>query len=95
MGKKDKNIMSGAMIVPESMIDKLISAMEQQADKGNEQYEKRETLKNAEWKNEKELIKKEFARISDLMAKEDPASERYSDLAKALYKVREIIGFDW
>lgn len=95
MGKKDENVMNGAMIVPENVIERFISAMEKQADKDNYRYEKKEAIEAAEWRNEKDLIKKEFKRIVDLMTEQDPTTDKYTKLVKALNLLKDVIGYSW
>lgn len=80
-------------ILSEKSVDKIIAAIEKMVDKGIEMKEEENIMKAENMKEEKERVRKEFNRIADLMEKEDPTTERYKELADALYKIKSILSY--
>ena len=80
-------------ILSEKSVDKIIVAVEKMVDKGMKTKEEETIMKEERLKEEKDRVRKEFNRIMDLMEKEDPTSDRYKELAEALYKVKSVLSY--
>ena len=73
-------------------IDAVLSFAREMADREKERKEK-EDLPKEDWANEKDLVKKEFARVCKLMEKAKPGTQEYHALAEDLYKVKNVVGY--
>jgi len=94
MSKKEDS-MNGAMIVPESVIERFISAMEQQNANDNARFKERELREENQYLDEKDLVRKQFQRIIDAMDSTDILSDEYVVLTKRLKEIREVFGYSW
>lgn len=93
MSKENLNVNVKIEGLNEAM-DKLISFTREIADREMLKEEKENLEENKEkWEEEKAIIKSEFKRISDLMKKTDPATQKYADLANNLERIRCLIGY--
>ena len=51
------------------------------------------TADREEYRNEKDLVRKEFARVAAKMAKTNPADDEYKSLARSLDMLQDILNF--
>ena len=87
----------GSSIINEKMVDKVMAGISEIFDKtieNNKEVKLMETKEKEEkFREEKEKVRAQFARICDEMAKADPASEKYSKLAHNLYQIKNILEY--
>ena len=92
-GKLDINVKIDGM---KDSMDQLLAFCREMADKETQREEKRD-LKETEdrWAEEKEIVKSEFDRVGNLLKKAKPGTDEYYKLTESLYKLKNIIGYDW
>lgn len=95
MGKENKNLVN--LSISEDFIERLFGLMENLADR-TDKLEKQKIIQEAEdreyYKSEKEMVKKEFDRICEIMSKTDPLTNEYRKLADSLNDVKRVIGYN-
>ena len=75
-------------------IDQLLAFCREMADRALMDKEKEEIENHKEkWEAEKEIVKKEFSRVGDMLKKAKPGTPEYLSLVEDLYKLKNIMGY--
>lgn len=88
-------------IISEKMVDKVLATLKEMHEKSMEHEMKlnlerdgaREAAKELKCKEEKDMVKEEFARICKELKKTDPATEKYYQLSRNLQQIKNILGY--
>ena len=84
MSKENKGI-----IIPNSALDRIFDLMEAASKDTKTEKEKKEN----KFKEERDLVKKEFARVEKVLEGLDPTSEVYYRTARNLYELKNILEY--
>lgn len=93
---KEKNNES-IMMIPESVIDKLIAVMEKQNEKSEKEFEERdiakENRKMQRFENVFNFVKEQMERVQEAMKREDVLSDKYRNLMHVYDNLYGIIKY--
>lgn len=103
MTKEKKDIQINASLSLEGMqemMNELIAFCREMADKQDKREEKRQQERAAKrqrenWNAEKNVVKTEFARIGELLAKAKPGTDEYRKLTEDLKRLKDLTGYGW
>lgn len=84
MSKEDKGI-----VIPNSALDRIFNLMETASKETKLDKEKKED----KFKEERNLVKKEFARVEKVLEGLDPTSDVYYKTARNLYELKNILEY--
>ena len=96
MAKDKKEEVGNVIMIPESTVEMLMEFIKQAAENSDERFEKRQdtemTKKLDVYKEERAVTKKEYQRVSEILEKEDPGTDRYRELVKDLNDLSRVLG---
>ena len=91
MGKKDEH--SGTFVVSEGLIERLIETLEKTMAASTERDINRDNWKRNLFTEERDVLRKEFKRISGILEKYDPKTREYHDIADSLYRITSMFTY--
>ena len=87
--KKIGNGLSDKVI--DKSLDKVLDFIREMKEDALDEKEDKDTKKEAEFNELKEMVKKEFIRVCDKLEKTEPETEKYYSLTRNLYQLKSII----